>query len=213
MDALIMHHFYHSIVNFDVTRSLYIQALLAMQAANEYTDGLSYFQLAVLASYAQKIAKTYISTLYPAYQAAADNLRIPFWDWGVSPSMPSIINVPTVSIVLPSGTTTYVNNPLFRYNFQNKPLNQQQFPPGDSDGYMAQYNWTVRNPDYSGDGQSDFNAANMNLENAGLGDQVVSCFLVSSSSALSHGICGGIELRIKKKEHNADEGNDSGQQL
>lgn len=78
---------------------------------------------------------------------------------------------------------------------------------------MAQYNWTVRNPDYSGDGQSDFNAANMNLENAGLGDQVVSCFLVSSSSALSHGICGGIELRIKKKEHNADEGNDSGQQL
>lgn len=41
-----MHHFYHSIVNFDVTRSLYIQALLAMQAANEYTDGLSYFQLA-----------------------------------------------------------------------------------------------------------------------------------------------------------------------
>ncbi|KAK6613990.1 tyrosinase 2 [Botrytis cinerea] len=215
MDALIMHHFYHSIVNFDVTRSLYIQALLAMQAANEYTDGLSYFQLAgihgrpyvswdgvnqtigapvtgycthdsvlfttwhrpylalfeqVLASYAQKIAKTYISTLYPAYQAAADNLRIPFWDWGVSPSMPSIINVPTVSIVLPSGTTTYVNNPLF-----------PTISSWDSDGYMAQYNWTVRNPDYSGDGQSDFNAANMNLENAGLGDQVWTAIMKSSN--------------------------------
>ncbi|KAF7938112.1 hypothetical protein BELL_0027g00260 [Botrytis elliptica] len=206
--------------------SLYIQALLAMQAANEYTDGLSYFQLAgihgrpyvawdgvnqaiaapttgycthdsvlfttwhrpylalfeqVLASYAQTIAKSYISTLYPAYQAAADNLRIPFWDWGASPSMPSITNVATISIVLPSGATAYVNNPLFRYNFQNKPLNQQQFPPGDSDGYMAQYNWTVRNPDNLGNGQSDFNAANTNLQNAGLGDQVWTAIMKSSN--------------------------------
>lgn len=63
---------------------------------------------------------------------------------------------------------------------------------------MAQYNWTVRNPHYSGDGKSDFNAANMNLENAGLGDQVVSYLLVSSSWALSHEICCGIELRIRK---------------
>ncbi|APA06690.1 hypothetical protein sscle_02g014600 [Sclerotinia sclerotiorum 1980 UF-70] len=205
--------------------SIYIQALQAMQAENEYTNGLSYFQLAgihgrpyvawdgvnqaigapttgycthdsvlfttwhrpylalfeqVLASYAQKIAKTYISTLYPSYQAAADNLRIPYWDWGSTPNMPSVVNVATVSIVTPSGATTYVNNPLFRYNFQNKPLNQQQFPPGDSDGMLAQYNWTVRNPDYLG-GQSDFNAANTNLQNAGLGDQVWTAVMKSKN--------------------------------
>lgn len=29
-----------------ISRSLYVQALSAMQAAGEYTDGLSYFQLA-----------------------------------------------------------------------------------------------------------------------------------------------------------------------
>ncbi|RAL63485.1 hypothetical protein DID88_003905 [Monilinia fructigena] len=188
--------------------SIYIQALQAMQSANEYTDGLSYFQVAgihgrpyiawdgvsqavgapltgycthVLASYAQSIAKTYISSLYPAYQAAADNLRIPFWDWGVTPSMPSIVNVATVSIVLPSGATTEVNNPLFRYNFQNKPLNQQYFPPGDSDGMMQQYNWTVRDPDNLGNGQSDFDAANQNLENAGLGDQVWTAVMKSKT--------------------------------
>ncbi|KAA8576834.1 hypothetical protein EYC84_006881 [Monilinia fructicola] len=205
---------------------LYIQALQAMQAAPEYSDGLSYFQIAgihgrpyigwdgvsqavgapltgycthdsvlfatwhrpylalfeqVLASYAQSIAKTYISPLYPTYQAAADNLRIPFWDWGVTPSMPKIVNVATISIVLPSGATAEVNNPLFRYNFQNKPLNQQYFPPGDSDGMMQQYNWTVRDPDNLGNGQSDFDAANQNLENAGLGDQVWTAVMKSKT--------------------------------
>lgn len=93
--------------------------------------------------------------------------------------MPKIVNVATISIVLPSGATAEVNNPLFRYNFQNKPLNQQYFPPGDSDGMMQQYNWTVRDPDNLGNGQSDFDAANQNLENAGLGDQVVSLLPVS----------------------------------
>ncbi|QSZ35560.1 hypothetical protein DSL72_008430 [Monilinia vaccinii-corymbosi] len=203
--------------------SLYIQASQAMQAASEYNDGLSYFQLAgihgrpyigwdgvsqaigapltgfysvlfatwhrpylalfeqVLVSHAQAIAKTYISSLNPTYQAAADNLRMPFWDWGVSPSMPSIVNVATVSIVLPSGATAQVNNPLFRYNFQNKPLNQQYFPPGDSDGMMQQYNWTVRDPDSLGNGQSDFDAANGDLDNAGLGDQVWTAIMKSKT--------------------------------
>ncbi|KAI9650419.1 hypothetical protein NHQ30_000433 [Ciborinia camelliae] len=190
-------------------RSLYIQALMVMQAANEYTDGLSFFQLAGIHGrpyiswdgvsqapnapltgycthdkirHAQTIAKTYISTLYPTYQTAADDLRIPFWDWGATPSMPSIFNDPTIPIVLPSGATAYVNNPLFRYNFQNKPLNQQYFPPGDpNDGMMQQYNWTVRSPDNLGNGQSDFDAANANLENAGLGDQVWTAIMKSNT--------------------------------
>lgn len=95
--------------------------------------------------------------------------------------MPNIVNVATIPIILPSGATTYVSNPLFRYNFQNKPLSQQQFPPTDGgDGMMAQYNWTVRDPDNLGNGQSDFNAANTNLQNAGLGDQVVSLLWFSN---------------------------------
>lgn len=90
--------------------------------------------------------------------------------------MPSILNTATVSIVLPSGATSYVSNPLYRYNFQNRPLNQQWFPPGDSDGMMQMYNSTVRDPAYLG-GPSDFNNANANLQNAGLGDQLVSLLL------------------------------------
>ncbi|ESZ97460.1 hypothetical protein SBOR_2149 [Sclerotinia borealis F-4128] len=220
VDAPYMHRLRCPIINVAMSRSLYIQALQAMQAANEYNDGLSYFQIAgihgrpyvawdgvsqasgapttgycthdkpltfsslsqqILASHAQAIAKTYISTLYPAYQAAADNLRIPYWDWGATPNMPSIVNVETIPIVLPSGATAYVNNPLFRYNFQNLPLNQQQFPPGDGDGMMAQYNWTVRDPDNLGDGQSDYSAANTNLQNAGLGDQVWTAVMKSNN--------------------------------
>lgn len=45
VDVLAMYHL-DSYVDVVKSRYLYIQALTAMQAANEYTDGLSYFQLA-----------------------------------------------------------------------------------------------------------------------------------------------------------------------
>ncbi|KAM3066915.1 hypothetical protein ACMFMF_009966 [Clarireedia jacksonii] len=183
--------------------SLYIQALAAMQAVDE-SNGLSYFQIAGIhgrpfipwdgvntvagapstgycthASHAQDIAKTYPSTIYPTYQAAADQLRIPYWDWASNAQIPSVVNSQTVTITTASGIQT-IKNPLYQYNFQYVPLDQNTFPPGDYDGELAAYNYTVRFPDYVGGGD-DINAANDYLTNAGLTEQVWTAVMKSTS--------------------------------
>lgn len=133
----------------------------------------------MLASHAQDIAKTYPSTLYSAYQAAADQLRIPYWDWASNAQMPSVVNTPTITITTATGVQT-IKNPLYQYNFQHVPLDPNSFPPGDYDGVLAAYNYTVRYPDYVGGGD-DINTANSYLTSAGLTGQAVSNYKVFST--------------------------------
>jgi tyrosinase len=87
--------------------------------------------------------------------------------------MPSVVSAQTVKITTPSGVKT-IKNPLYQYNFQRFPLDPSYFPTGDPyDGELATYNYTVRFPDYVGDGD-DIDAANSYLTSAGLTEQVVS---------------------------------------
>ncbi|CAG8961788.1 hypothetical protein HYFRA_00006331 [Hymenoscyphus fraxineus] len=95
----------------------------------------------VLAQHAQTIAKTYKSA---EYQTAADNLRMPFWDWALPGSrFPTIMKSPTVQITTPNGTTT-VNNPLFNYKFLQRPEPTEWFPANDPISAKAA---TLRHPD------------------------------------------------------------------
>ncbi|KAF2735384.1 Di-copper centre-containing protein [Polyplosphaeria fusca] len=55
------------------------------------------------------------------YNTALATFRIPYWDWAAIPpsgqsSFPAVLQQPTISVVLPNGTTT-INNPLFSYVF------------------------------------------------------------------------------------------------
>ncbi|PQE08166.1 hypothetical protein CJF31_00008268 [Rutstroemia sp. NJR-2017a BVV2] len=140
---------------------------------------LTLFQQQVLASHAQEIAKTYPSTMYPTYQAAADQLRIPYWDWASDAEIPSVVSAQTVKITTPSGVQT-VKNPLYQYNFQHVPLDPNTFPTGDYDGELATYNFTVRFPDYVGSGD-DIDAANTYLTSAGLTEQVWTALMKSET--------------------------------
>jgi tyrosinase len=55
------------------------------------------------------------------YLSAAATLRLPYWDWAITPSpgqnsLPDCVTQPTIKITYPSGTQT-IPNPLYAYNF------------------------------------------------------------------------------------------------
>lgn len=72
----------------------------------------------VLWSHAQEIAKTYPDDQRSEYQAAAITLRVPYWDWAVSPKLPDIAINPKISINTPTGFRE-LDNPMFNYTFQS----------------------------------------------------------------------------------------------
>ncbi|KAI9508871.1 photo-regulated tyrosinase [Russula earlei] len=54
----------------------------------------------------------------PRWIGAAQNLRLPFWDWASNIIPPDeVISLETVDIITPDGNTTSVPNPLLRYTF------------------------------------------------------------------------------------------------
>ncbi|RDL38192.1 uncharacterized protein BP5553_05625 [Venustampulla echinocandica] len=99
----------------------------------------------ILAGHVQTVAKEYNSQIY---QDAADNFRIPFWDWAAIPSIPDVVAAPTVNINTPSGPKD-VTNPLYQYSFQQFPLNDTWFP-SDQDEKLSTYPATVRCPNPEG---------------------------------------------------------------
>ncbi|KAH8588949.1 hypothetical protein B0O99DRAFT_524064 [Bisporella sp. PMI_857] len=117
----------------------------------------------VIAGHAQNIAKLYSSA---TYQTAADNLRLPYWDFSSIPTMPDVLNTATVSINTPSGLEN-VTNPLLLYKFQEFPLNSTWFPNDDSvslgERSLSQLRITMRLP-FNGESSPD--SANSNLRNA-----------------------------------------------
>jgi len=55
------------------------------------------------------------------YLTAAAILRLPYWDWAITPkanqnSLPDSVTSPTIQITYPNGTRT-VQNPLYSYSF------------------------------------------------------------------------------------------------
>ncbi|TVY55332.1 Polyphenol oxidase 1 [Lachnellula cervina] len=83
----------------------------------------------VIAGHAQDIAKQYTGPSSSDYQTAADNLRLPYWDWASIAEMPDVVNQPTVTITTPDGDQD-VDNPLFTYKFHQFPHDPTLFPGG-----------------------------------------------------------------------------------
>jgi tyrosinase len=108
------------------------------------------------------------------YTTAADNFRIPFWDWAIIPTAPDITGTATVHINTPSGPKD-VDNPLYSYKFQNFPLNSTWFP-SDQDNKLSTYNETKRCPDDNG-------VSNMGAVNSALGASNLRAGAVIYSSA------------------------------
>jgi tyrosinase len=104
----------------------------------------------VLASHCQAIVATYPPDEVPIYQAAANNFRIPYWDWASNTTLPSVVNADTITITTPSGVQS-VPNPLLNYTWQTFQERQSWFPTNQSesneflyDAYLAEYRQTVR---------------------------------------------------------------------
>ncbi|KAL8909379.1 MAG: hypothetical protein Q9207_000214 [Kuettlingeria erythrocarpa] len=114
-------------------------------------------------NYAQQIARTFPWSQRSQYIDAARTLRIPYWDWSITPTMPPEVNQPMISINGPNGTLDVVN-PLYNYTFHPQP-SDTEFPPnvGSSRGTpVSSYHSTVRYPDAAGQSQPD--RANLQLK-------------------------------------------------
>ena len=66
------------------------------------------------------------------YQAAAQRLRMPYWDWAIDPPnsegvIPLSMRRPQTMVTLPSGVNKTIPNPLAQYTFH--PLNRSDFAP------------------------------------------------------------------------------------
>ena len=72
---------------------------------------------------AVRIANQFSDYRRAQYLPAAEEVRLPYWDWASEETIPSIVSAPTVEVVKPfvngTGGRTTIDNPLFSYMFQN----------------------------------------------------------------------------------------------
>lgn len=90
-----------------------------------------------LVSHAVRIADQYRPSQSTTYKAAAQNLRLPYWDWGLQARLPTAATVKNVTVNGPEGNLT-LRNPLYSYRFQ-RPSVLSQFG-----GELSEYPETVR---------------------------------------------------------------------
>jgi len=79
--------------------------------------------------------------------AAAETLRMPYWDWAESAAIPTILNEAKITINMPTGKQQ-IDNPLYAYKFP--PLDPTYFPNQHAyDSYLANDSTTIRDPNAS----------------------------------------------------------------
>ncbi|EEP82835.1 predicted protein [Uncinocarpus reesii 1704] len=149
---------------------LYVQALQRFQVSQ--TDMLGFFEIAgihglpykawdgmQISKYALEIAQQYPASTRSQYIAAAENLRIPYWDWASNPVLPSSLINTQIQITTPQGRQS-ITNPLYSYTIN--PTTGKGFPSNDP---LSRYRTTVRCPDSRG--QTNHNLVQSNLRNRG----------------------------------------------
>lgn len=53
---------------------------------------------------------------------AADTWRLPYWDWAAHPEAPKLASRPLVTVTMPNGGTTEMDNPLYQFRMPNDKL-------------------------------------------------------------------------------------------
>lgn len=74
----------------------------------------------MLVQEAKKIASSYPAEHRSIYEAAADHLRAPFWDWALEPWLPSVVLPETIEVnVAGNGgiVKKTIDNPLYTFRF------------------------------------------------------------------------------------------------
>lgn len=71
---------------------------------------------------AVRIAGDFSGSDAEKYQTAADDVRLPYWDWASDEGngIPDVLTQPRITVVKPEGSTE-IDNPLYAYRFQNEP--------------------------------------------------------------------------------------------
>lgn len=128
----------------------------------------------ILGQHVTTVASRYQGSQAATYQAAAENWRMPYWDWASDYNLPPSAMMATITVNGPSGQTT-IKNPLYNYKWQQFPLNTaNNYFPTSTDRNCWAWPETTRQPDSQGNNQ--FNIVNQDLSdvNNPLKSQVVS---------------------------------------
>lgn len=86
----------------------------------------------------KEIANTFPDFLRSQYVSAAQDFRLPYWDWGLLPAtgqnaFPSSIAGAQIQVTGTDGKPQTIPNPLERYNFNLDNLNSGAFPDAPVD--------------------------------------------------------------------------------
>ncbi|KAI7921042.1 hypothetical protein M0657_006300 [Pyricularia oryzae] len=124
-----------------------------------------------LNTHVQRIAGSYRGQNAAAYQAAAQRVRFPYWDWAVDAKLPPSVTMKTISITTPQGKQT-VRNPLYSYKFRRS-FSDLGMP---NDRIAARFTETKRGP--QDNGSENIDGINAELERYGgtLRSQVYNVF-------------------------------------
>lgn len=71
----------------------------------------------VLYDHVQTVAAQFDPSLRAKYTAAAQDFRMPYFDWAVSADFPASLSSPTISVIGLDGTQQTIDNPLHHYTF------------------------------------------------------------------------------------------------
>lgn len=144
-----------------------------IQFATWHRPYVAVFEM-ILGQHVTTVASRYSGSQASAYQTAAENWRMPYWDWASDYNLPASATTPTITVNGPTGQTT-IKNPLYNYKWQQFPLNTaNNYFPTNTDRNCWGWPETTRQP--NSQGQNQFNIVNQDLAdvNNPLKSQVVS---------------------------------------
>ncbi|KAK8088659.1 Di-copper centre-containing [Apiospora hydei] len=132
----------------------------------------------VLGTFVTKIAAQYTGSNATTYQAAAEQWRMPYWDWAADAQLPPSASTTTITVNGPTGQVT-INNPLYSYKWQKFPLNHaNNYFPTNTDYNCWGWPQTTRQPNRQGVDQLAIVNQQLSTDPSPLKDQV---YLVMSS--------------------------------
>ncbi|KAI9790069.1 MAG: hypothetical protein M1816_005539 [Peltula sp. TS41687] len=121
---------------------------------------------------AVRIAKEFTGDDATKYEAAAQDVRIPYWDWALdeaSSRIPAVLQQTSITVVKPGSGATQISNPLYHYRFLNpQPLSlfeSTTIRSPDANDILAASFPSRRESTYNFFALEDYNQFSSDLEN------------------------------------------------